>query len=378
MSITTNRRVRVAAGAIAVTLVAALFGSGTPTSAGPPDPLSGLTTSQLAGQRVIYSYAGLTPPEELFDRIRAGEAAGVIFFGENITSQAQIRAVIDDLQAANEESPIDAPLLMMTDQEGGIVRRLPGEPVLSAKWVGAGPHSRQLASEAGTGAGENMLGAGMNVNLAPVLGVYRQPLDFLDQFQRSYGHDAQKVARLGAAFISAQQSTGVAATVKHFPGLGAATASQNTDLGPVTLDLSRRKLRTVDDVPYPPALAAGVDLVMASWAQYPRLDPDWPAGLSRKIVRGRLRNQFGFSGVTITDAMEAGAITPFGTPDENTVRAARVGMDLLLFSAKDTDQGVAGLDALTAALEDGTLDPVHFNESIVRVLALRFSVGAPT
>lgn len=378
MSITTNRRVRVAAGAIAVTLVAALFGSGTPTSAGPPDPLSGLTTSQLAGQRVIYSYAGLTPPEELFDRIRAGEAAGVIFFGENITSQAQIRAVIDDLQAANEESPIDAPLLMMTDQEGGIVRRLPGEPVLSAKWVGAGPHSRQLASEAGTGAGENMLGAGMNVNLAPVLGVYRQPLDFLDQFQRSYGHDAHKVARLGAAFISAQQSTGVAATVKHFPGLGAATASQNTDLGPVTLDLSRRKLRTVDDVPYPPALAAGVDLVMASWAQYPRLDPDWPAGLSRKIVRGRLRNQFGFSGVTITDAMEAGAITPFGTPDENTVRAARVGMDLLLFSAKDTDQGVAGLDALTAALEDGTLDPVHFNESIVRVLALRFSVGAPT
>jgi beta-N-acetylhexosaminidase len=91
-----------------------------------------------------------------------------------------------------------------------------------------------------------------------------------------------------------------------------------------------------------------------------------------------LRNQYGFSGVTITDAMEAGAVTLFGTAAENTVRAAKVGMDLLLFSAKNVDQGVEGLDALGAAIKNGSLDQGRFNASVLRVLALRLSVGAAT
>jgi beta-N-acetylhexosaminidase len=98
-----------------------------------------LSPLQLAGQRVIYSYQGKTPPASLLSAIRNGEAAGVIFFGGNIASRAQIRSVISQLEAANASPRNPArkyPLLLMTDQEGGEVRRLPGAPKLSEKQIG--------------------------------------------------------------------------------------------------------------------------------------------------------------------------------------------------------------------------------------------------
>src|SRR5205814_5573448 len=141
------------------------------------------------------------------------------------------------LRQAQQQSPVAAPLLLMTDQEGGLVRRLPGEPKLSEKQIGQSANPAAAASQAGTGAGQNLAGVGMNVNLAPVLDVYYKAGNFIDQFQRSYSSNASVVTSCGMAFISAQQKTGVAATAKHFPGLGSATKSQNTDAGPVTLDV---------------------------------------------------------------------------------------------------------------------------------------------
>jgi len=96
-----------------------------------------LTSRQLAGQRVICSYSGLTVPSALLQQIRAGQAAGVIFFKGNISSEAQIASVIRQLRKAQRQSPVSSPLLLMTDQEGGLVRRLPGAPALSQKQVGA-------------------------------------------------------------------------------------------------------------------------------------------------------------------------------------------------------------------------------------------------
>ena len=201
-----------------------------------PRLVSTLNTSQLAGQRVIYSYRGLNPPPALLRLIRRGEAAGVIFFAGNIASPAQLAAVARELQQANlsPANPVHVPLLLMTDQEGGEVRRLPGPPVLSEKQIGQSDRAAAQARLAGTGAAANLRGAGLNVNLAPVLDVYQSAGDFLDQFGRSYSSDPRRVAQLGADFITAQQAGGVAATAKHFPGLGAAARAQDTDLRPVT------------------------------------------------------------------------------------------------------------------------------------------------
>ncbi len=330
-----------------------------------------LSSMQMAGQRVIYSYAGLIVPDTLLQQIRAGQAAGVIFFGDNISSESQIAGVVDQLRQAQEQSPVGAPLLLMTDQEGGQVRRLPGPPDQSAKQIGQSANPVSAATQAGTAAGQNLAGVGMNVNLAPVLGVYRQVGDFLDEFGRSFSQNAQTVSDCASAFIAAQQDVGVAATAKHFPGLGAASSSENTDAAPVTLSQSLSTLRSVDEAPYPAAIAAGVKLIMLSWAVYPALDAVNPAGLSSTIVQDELRGRLGYGGVTITDAIEAGSLNAFGTDEQRSVRAAQVGMDLILCAARDVNQGVNVTAALANALDDGQLNANDFNSAVQRVSDLR-------
>jgi beta-N-acetylhexosaminidase len=337
-----------------------------------------LARRQLAGQRVIYSYSGLTPPASLLSLIRHGEAAGVIFFGDNISSKPQIAAVTAELQAADAspDNPVRAPLLLMTDQEGGEVRRLPGQPYKSEKQIGESAHPAAQAKKAGRGAGRNLASVGMNVNLAPVLDVYRKAGDFDDQFGRSYSKNPHVVSRLGRDFITAQQQVGVAATGKHFPGLGAARRAQNTDLRPVTLHVSLHALHTIDEYPYQAAIAAGVKLVMVSWAIYPALQKGVPAGLSAKIVQGQLRDRLGFTGVTITDALEAGALQAYGTFGHRAVLAAGAGMDLILCSAGKVSEGEGALDGLAAAYRNGTLNHAAFKASVARVDSLRASVGS--
>ena len=139
----------------------------------------------------------------------------------------------------------------------------------------------------------------------------------------------------GALIRSSLLIAGLAsvATAKHFPGLGAATASENTDEGPVTINLSKGTLRQGDDeYPYQAAISANVDLVMVSWAKYPNLGSSSPAGLSAPIVQGELRGRLHFHGLTITDAIGAGALAAFGSSRNRALLAAKAGMQLILAS----------------------------------------------
>jgi beta-N-acetylhexosaminidase len=335
-----------------------------------------LSPAQLAGQRIVYAYAGLTPPASLLRAIRAGEAAGVIFFANNVTSASQLRGVAAELQRAAAASPVHMPLLLMTDQEGGEVRRLPGPPAPSEKQIGASADGPALARDAGTGAGRTLASAGLNVNLAPVLDVYRRAGNFIDEFQRSYSSNPARVAQLGGAFISAQQRTRVAATGKHFPGLGAAAAGANTDQNRVTLNLSLAQLRAVDEAPYRSAIASGLKLVMSSWAVYPALDARLPAGLSPTVIGRELRGRLGFRGVTITDAITAGSLRPFGGLAARGVLAARAGADLILCSATNPAEnspalGLSVLHGLAAATRQGRISAASARAAVARVVALR-------
>lgn len=340
-----------------------------PTTTAPTTPQ--LTAQQLAGERVIFSYSGLTPPADLLTLIREGEVAGVIFFGDNISSESQIGSVVAELRQAQAASPVHLPLLLMTDQEGGIVQRLPGAPGISEKQIGQSSDPLSQATQAGTSAAQNMSGVGMNVNLAPVLDVYYQAGNFIDSSQRSYSSNPSTVASLGSAFIKAQQQGGVAATAKHFPGLGSAPNGADTDTGSVTLTVSLSELRDKDEVPYTSAISAGVKLIMVSWAVYPALDSSHPAGLSSVIVQQELRGRLGFTGVTITDALEADALNPFGTTAQRADAAAGAGMDLILCSSGSVSQGEQAENALASALTSGQLSQSGFVAAANRVNALR-------
>jgi beta-N-acetylhexosaminidase len=215
----------------------------------------------------------------------------------------------------------------------------------------------------------------MNVNLAPVLDVYAAAGNFIDQQRRSFSSDPRAVGALAAAFVTAQQGAGVAATAKHFPGLGTAARGQTTDTGPVTVTAGLTRLRGSDEVPYSSAIAAGVTLVMLSWAVYPALDAARPAGLSPVVVGSELRDRLGFRGVTITDALEAKALQGIGDTARRAVLAAQAGMDLILCSARDAAQGEAATAALAAGLTSGQLDGDAFRAALDRVTGVRANAG---
>ena len=339
-----------------------------------------MSPEQMAGQRVIYSYSGLSVPASLLRLIRHGDVGGVIFFGANISSRAQLTVVIAQLTAANAAATNPArayPLLLTADQEGGLVRRLSwAGPDESEAQIGASVAPAVAAAAAGAQTAAGLRAVGMNVNLAPVLDVYRQPGDFDDQYQRSYSMNPAIVSEAGAAFVTAQQDGGVAATLKHFPGLGAAATAQDTDNEPVRINLSARTLRDVDELPYKAAIKAGAKLAMVSWAKYPALDPNLPAGLSPAIVRGELQQRLGFTGVTITDAIGAGALRAYGTLQNRTMLAGRAGMDALLCTAVNPLPGLKCVNGLRQGYTDGALPKTAFKAQLAQLLQFRQSLPA--
>jgi beta-N-acetylhexosaminidase len=328
-------------------------------------PRPRLTDAQLAGQHVVFPFAGRTVPAALLARIRRGEAAGVIFLGANLGTPAQVRALTRSLRRVPRPAGLQAPLLLMVDQEGGSVQRLPGAPSRSAPAMAAtGRPSVALAEGRATAA--TLRAAGMNVDLAPVVDVVR-PESALRAEGRGFGFTVGRAQRFGAAFARGLRAGGVAATAKHFPGFGAAPA--NTDVGTVRIPVGLRELRAVDRPPFAAAIRAGAGLVMLSSAIYPTLSRA-PAVLSARVVQGELREGLGFKGVTISDDLEAPAFASRGGATGAALAATRAGVDLLLF-AGTYDGADRAADALADGLRSGRVDRGALEASLGRVLALR-------
>jgi beta-N-acetylhexosaminidase len=332
-----------------------------------PSTASKLTPRQLAGERLAAGFTGPDPPAALRQMIHRGELAGVVLFSDNFSDATGARRLARRLQSIRRPRHLREPLLVMIDQEGGAIRRLPGPPQLSAAELGRrdpGFVRRQGELTAG-----NLLGAGSNVDLAPVLDVAR-PGGVIGEEGRGFGSSAAAVTATAGAFAEGLQGGGVAATGKHFPGLGAARV--NTDFGVERIGLSKSTLRSVDEAPFRAFAAAGGKLVMLSSAVYPAFS-ERPAALSRKIATGELRDRIGFEGVSISDDLQSAAARAFGTPAEVGKAAATAGTDMLLFRHYGA-AGQAGA-ALRAALRRRALDRAEFERSAQRVLDLRAALS---
>ncbi len=363
-----RRRIALAAiGGLAIGAFAfgAALGDGTRSS---PSVMERLPLSQLVGQRLVVGFEGTKAPRAVRQMVRAGELAGVILFAENISTRAAARRLIHGLQAIPRPPGLRDPLLVTIDQEGGLVKRVAGAPIASAQEMGlrgAGFSRRQ-----GRATAANLRDLGVNVDLAPVLDVAR-PGGTIADTDRGFGPTAARVSATAVPFAAGLQAGGVAATAKHFPGLGA--AAENTDFAVQRIDLSRAELRAVDEHPYRRFVARGGDLVMLSTAIYPAFSP-LPAAFARSIAIGELRRRLGFEGVSITDALESAAVEDFGGPAMAGLAGARAGTDLLLFT--DHHAGARAAQALLRGLRSRDLSRGAFESSVARVLRLRRTLGA--
>jgi beta-N-acetylhexosaminidase len=219
--------------------------------------------------------------------------------------------------------------------------------------------------EQGRTTAANLRGVGVNVDLAPVLDLAR-PGGTIADTGRGFGSSAAEVEATGVPFAAGLQESGVAATAKHFPGLGA--AAENTDYAVQRIDLPRRTLRAVDERPFRRFAAAGGRLVMLSTAIYPAFSPK-PAAFARSIASGELRRHIGFNGVSITDALESAAVRDFGGPAAVARAAATAGTDLLLFP--DYRTAVAAGQGLLRLLRGAPSARANFEASAGRILRLR-------
>ncbi len=328
-----------------------------------PSAASRLSRDGLVGERIVVGFPGSEVPAPVRRMIRSGLAAGVILFAENLPDRGSDRALIAGLQAIPRPAGLRDPLLIMVDQEGGLVKRLDGAPSASAAEIGS--RGAAFSAQQGGRTAANLGNVGFNVDLAPVLDVAR-PGGVIAETERGFGSTAAQVAATAIPFATALQGGGVAATAKHFPGLGSAV--ENTDFSVQRIGLSKATLRSVDEAPYVPYVEAGGEMVMLSTAIYPAFSP-LPAAFAPQIATAELRGRLGFEGVSITDALGSVAVTHFGGPAKAGLAAVRAGTDILLFT--DYRAGERAATALRTALRGGKLRRADLEASAGRVLRLR-------
>jgi beta-N-acetylhexosaminidase len=344
---------------VLVTAALVSAASGVGRAAPPTSP----TLRELVGQRMVVALEGTSPGGALVRRIEDGEVGGVVLFGGNVRSRAQVRALTAALHAAARRGGRSR-LLVMVDQEGGAVRRfrwLP--PGLSAAQLGRRPLAAVRAS--GSGTGRALRALGVDVDLAPVADVPRVDGSFLTAQERAFSSSADVAAAHAAAFGRGLAAAGILATAKHFPGLGGAV--ENTDLSPVTIAGGAAALED-DLLPFRRLVAADVPLVMLSSAAY-RAYGGRPAVWSPG-VHALLRDGLGFAGVTVSDALEPLARLRRVALGAAALRAALAGTDLLLFAGPAATSARA-YASLVAAAGQGRLSRASLRESYDRVMALK-------
>ena len=355
-----------------------------PPSAAVADPGSGsrLTVEQMAHRLFVVTIAGrrahhvsdaaaaynlrnygVRTPAEV---VRSYDPGGVIYFADNISSVDQVRQLSEGLQEAASREGYH--LVIMTDQEGGTVSRLPGiaaEQPSAASYDGHPLPARREARAVGAA----MRRMGVLVDLAPDADVNTAGSGGVIG-SRSFGSTPDVVSRMVHAQVCGYHAGGVATTLKHWPGLGSVTVDPHQSLPTLTVPVHRWK--RVDVTPFRNGIADGTDLIMVTHVAYPALDPTGrPASLSYPLNGAWLRGKLGFNGVVITDSLTMGALRDYGDSARIAVRAYRAGSDLLLMPGNPR----AAAHGLAGAIRAGTIDQADVQASVSRIHHLVDKLG---
>jgi len=323
-----------------------------------------LSVEQLAGQRLMVGFEGKQFNQDLKFLIRDLKVGGIILFSQNTETPAQVKKLCEAVQEYARITAQPA-LIIAIDQEGGQVARLkepfsqfPGNPAMK--------DVKDAILFAETTAAE-FTRAGINMNLAPVMDVAPREINSI-MAARAFGHDPKWVSKLGLTVISHLQLHHIMAVAKHFPGIGRTVADSHVDLPSCEHGLT--ELKSCDLIPFADSIAQEVAGIMLSHVIYPKIDPQWPASLSKQIAQNLLRERMRFSGISMTDDLDMGAINKHYDIKTAIRQILQAGIDLALVCHKGPNIAIAYQEIVDGLSRSQEIKAMGI-ASVKRIMALK-------
>lgn len=289
---------------------------------------------------------------------------GIILFGKNIETTEQLTEMISNMQSYSK-----IPLFMAVDEEGGRVARLGNSKIGFVKFppmaeIGAENNSNK-AYEIGETLGRELGKIGFNVDFAPVADTITVENND-DIGDRSFGEDPTVVASMVEAEVKGMKSQDLCSTLKHFPSNGSTETNTHYVEGVCTRTID--EMRETEFVPFKAGIDAGADMIMVSHMAVPNITGDTtPSTLSPIVIKDLLRDELGFNGVVVSDALNMGAITSNYTPSEAVINAINAGVDIVLMSP----DVVSAANDVVNAVNDGRISEEELDDSVERILKLK-------
>ena len=335
--------------------------------------ISGISLKEKAGQMVMAAFRTDENEENITelsagikDAINEYNLCGIVVFGENIKSEEQLRTFVSDAKSAAK-----TPIFVGIDEEGGKVSRIAKIGILEDY----NPPSAQTMAENNSvyddysEIAQVLSGFGINLDFAPVADINTNP-DNIVIGDRAFGSDAQEAAQFVGQAVCALKEVGVASVLKHFPGHG--DTKEDSHEGAATASYDYETFISREAVTFENGIENGADMVMVAHILTPNLsENDIPASMNPDIVTGILREDMGFDGVVITDALDMGAISEYYSDGEAAVAAIKVGCDILLMP-KSVEKTV---NAIINAVENGEISQERIDESLLRILKVKKEMG---
>lgn len=316
-----------------------------------PESITGVSTAVKAGegtQKALSDYA----------------VGGIIYFGKNIRSKEQLQEMV-----SNTKLYSNYPLFIAVDEEGGSVSRLAeaglGTKIDTAKAI-AQTGDAGNAYQAGSTIGQYLAEYGFNLNFAPVADLANVDNSVIGS--RSFGADAATVSPYVTSMMQGLGEHKVTACIKHFPGIGSST--QDTHNGLASTDRTAEEFRANEFAVFQAAIDEGADMIMVSHMSAPALAGDGtPCSLSEAVVTGILRNELGFKGVIITDALNMSAISEYYTSEQAAVNALRAGCDMLLMPENFEE----AYNGVLKAVQDGVISEERIDDALRRIYRIKYA-----
>ena len=288
---------------------------------------------------------------------------GLVYFAKNIQSEEQLKEML-----GNTALYAKYPLFIAVDEEGGSVARVGSSigPRVDSAETTAATGNPENAYQAGVTIGTALHGLGFNVDFAPVADLANVEGSVMQG--RSYGTDASEVSGFVTSMVRGLQEQRVSACLKHFPGIGSTT--QDTHDGRASSDRTEAQFWAEELAVFQAGIDGGADMVMVSHMAAPALTGNNDPGIfSRVLVTNILREQMGFEGVIITDAMNMSAITEYYAADEASIMAVLAGCDMLLMP-EDYEKAYTGV---LEAVRNGNIDEERINDSLRRIYRIKYA-----